>query len=241
MKRVDTAGSVSNLFSDGDISNGEQPTIVDASWCNAVQEEISRTIESAGASLDATRYDQLYNAIQSMISSSFTPLEARVRVLEANLRPRIVINKAIHIVHLGGRDNPGNGTIKTRRIFEYIDYEVSLTGTTLPRTNPDDLWFCVIEDFPEMDEIKRRFNAGKPLLAAAQITYDYLDSSGNPKTETKVEAVEIVPFGSLLPVGSFDPDKDIEILVGPIYRFGGTDWQVRVVSLRVVADTTEIL
>lgn len=58
MKRIDTSTSVDGRFVDGDKISGRRATQFSAGWCNAIQEEISNLIESAGIALDGSE-DQL--------------------------------------------------------------------------------------------------------------------------------------------------------------------------------------
>jgi hypothetical protein len=67
MKRVDAAGHVGNLFVEGDVGTGQPATVLDASWHNAVQEEIANVIENAGIALNPAEDDQLYQAIGTLI------------------------------------------------------------------------------------------------------------------------------------------------------------------------------
>lgn len=63
MKRTDAFGNVGNLFTDGNPPN-TPATIVDDTWLNAVQEEISGAIEFAGLTLNSGDDTQLRQAIQ---------------------------------------------------------------------------------------------------------------------------------------------------------------------------------
>lgn len=73
MKRTDASGHVSHLFSDGDPLTGTPGTVLDASFLNAVQEEIANVIEGAGDTLNAADDTQLYQAILTMIAASIVP------------------------------------------------------------------------------------------------------------------------------------------------------------------------
>lgn len=56
-------GSTVGYFSEGNAGTGQLATVVSADWCNAVQEEISGSIETAGLTLDKTSRTQLQRAI----------------------------------------------------------------------------------------------------------------------------------------------------------------------------------
>jgi len=64
MHRIDTNGAVDGLFQMGNPAIGQQATLIDADWLNAVQENIAQTIE--GVDLDLAKGDntQLLAAIK---------------------------------------------------------------------------------------------------------------------------------------------------------------------------------
>lgn len=80
MHRIDSDGTVNALptpdavggtvgyFQKGDPVAGQKATVVTADWANATQEEICNVIEGAGLVLDKTSNDQLYLAIQAIVS-----------------------------------------------------------------------------------------------------------------------------------------------------------------------------
>ncbi len=70
MHRIDTAGNEDGLFQDGNPQAGQQGTVMDADWANAVQEEIASVIEGAGMELDKGEHDQLKDAIAAMIATA---------------------------------------------------------------------------------------------------------------------------------------------------------------------------
>ena len=63
MDRVDGLDHVNHMFSDGDPTQGREGTEVPARWLNDVQENLCRTIESAGIELAEGAYEQLRDAI----------------------------------------------------------------------------------------------------------------------------------------------------------------------------------
>lgn len=72
MKRTDSDGStVDNLYTNGDPIGGIPATVVDASWLNAVQEELALFIEAQGITLDQTNSDltQLQQALNNLVES----------------------------------------------------------------------------------------------------------------------------------------------------------------------------
>jgi hypothetical protein len=68
MHRINTEGNVNGLFVDGDPVGGQEATVVDAAWLNAMQEEPVRVILAAGLALDPNNNAQLYAALQLMIN-----------------------------------------------------------------------------------------------------------------------------------------------------------------------------
>lgn len=63
MFRIDTDGSVSGQFTDGNPSTGQEGTVASAEWLNETQETIARAIELAGIALAKGNAHQLYDAI----------------------------------------------------------------------------------------------------------------------------------------------------------------------------------
>lgn len=70
MKRIDTGTSQLNKhgagksgFNDGSVA-GTEPTDLDATWFDSVQEEISLVVEASGQTLDGTVYSQLRTALR---------------------------------------------------------------------------------------------------------------------------------------------------------------------------------
>ncbi len=68
MHRIDTSGNVGNRFHPGDPATGQQATLVDQDWLNAVQEEIVAVILGAGIALAKGDNTQLYDAIVALIA-----------------------------------------------------------------------------------------------------------------------------------------------------------------------------
>ncbi len=71
MHRTTGDANVANLFDEGDPEEPRQPTQIDASWLNDVQEEICNAIEEAGITLVEGTQDQLIDAIP-VITQQFT-------------------------------------------------------------------------------------------------------------------------------------------------------------------------
>ena len=67
MHRINTSGSVSGAFNDGNPAIGQQATVVDAAWLNSVQEEIVAVIVGAGLVL-GNHDHQLYDALTALIA-----------------------------------------------------------------------------------------------------------------------------------------------------------------------------
>lgn len=72
MHRIDTDSAVNNKFVDPDLTATTPVvgTVVNASWFNAVQEEIAGVVEDAGIALSASDNGQLLKAIQSIVSAA---------------------------------------------------------------------------------------------------------------------------------------------------------------------------
>lgn len=70
MHRVDAAGNVNNLFSDGNPAAGQQATALTAAWHNDVQENIAYLIEEAGIELEKGNAQQLSDAIVALVAGA---------------------------------------------------------------------------------------------------------------------------------------------------------------------------
>jgi hypothetical protein len=68
MHRIDTSGNVDNRFHPGNPATGQQATLVDQDWLNAVQEEIVNVILAANIDLEKGINDQLAAAIVALIA-----------------------------------------------------------------------------------------------------------------------------------------------------------------------------
>lgn len=68
MHRIDTSGNVDNRFHPGNPATGQQATLIDQDWLNAVQEEIVNVILEANIDLEKGTNDQLAAAIVALIS-----------------------------------------------------------------------------------------------------------------------------------------------------------------------------
>jgi hypothetical protein len=66
MHRIDTSGNLGGQFTDGDPTIGQQATVVDDDFMNAVQEEIAGTVEKAGIALNKASHLQLFDALMAM-------------------------------------------------------------------------------------------------------------------------------------------------------------------------------
>lgn len=64
MHRIDTNGAVDGLFQMGNPAIGQQATLIDADWLNAVQENIAQTIEGVDLVLAKGNNTQLLAAIK---------------------------------------------------------------------------------------------------------------------------------------------------------------------------------
>jgi hypothetical protein len=68
MHRIDTSGNVGNRFHPGNPATGQQATLIDQDWLNAVQEEIVNVILEANIDLEKGTNDQLAAAIVALIA-----------------------------------------------------------------------------------------------------------------------------------------------------------------------------
>jgi hypothetical protein len=68
MHRIDTSGNVDNRFHPGNPATGQQATLVDQDWLNAVQEEIVNVILEANLDLEKGTNTQLAEAIVALIA-----------------------------------------------------------------------------------------------------------------------------------------------------------------------------
>lgn len=76
MHRIDTEGNKNGKFYDGDPSGTDinEATVLDASWLNAVQEEICNVIGAGGNKLNKNDHTQLITAIRSFINPAITAI-----------------------------------------------------------------------------------------------------------------------------------------------------------------------
>lgn len=68
MHRIDTSGNVDNRFHPGNPATGQQATLIDQDWLNAVQEEIVNVILTANIALAKGDNTQLADAIVALIA-----------------------------------------------------------------------------------------------------------------------------------------------------------------------------
>lgn len=83
MHRIDTStaqrdkfGQGKNGFTRGNPQTGTPATQLDYLYCDAIQEEIANTIESAGIKLDKSKHDQLATAIKEFVSKGSVKLNS---------------------------------------------------------------------------------------------------------------------------------------------------------------------
>ena len=84
MKRIDTLYSVNGKFNDRDTDKGIPGTEVNASWLNAVQEELVNVIEYAGLELTPNINNQLSNSIARLVNKQLNLLEWKPDILVIN-------------------------------------------------------------------------------------------------------------------------------------------------------------
>lgn len=65
MYQIDSAGNVAGHFTNG-TPGVQAPTIVDADWLNAVQDELTNIVESAGIALDKEDSTQVLQALKTL-------------------------------------------------------------------------------------------------------------------------------------------------------------------------------
>ena len=68
MHRIDTSGNVNNRFHPGNPATGQQATLIDQDWLNAVQEEIVNVILGANIDLEKGTNNQLAAAIVNQLA-----------------------------------------------------------------------------------------------------------------------------------------------------------------------------
>lgn len=76
MHKIDTSGHVLNRFSDGNPLTGQQATLVDAAFANALMDEIVNVIQHAGIPLAKGTNNQLRDAIIALISGGGSAVTA---------------------------------------------------------------------------------------------------------------------------------------------------------------------
>lgn len=90
MHRIDTQGHQQNRFSDGNPTDptGETGTIIDASWLNAVQEEICGVIEALGGKpCKGLEYEK---QMAEVLKKSHQALEQRTEEKMLDLRKKMI-------------------------------------------------------------------------------------------------------------------------------------------------------
>lgn len=70
MHKIDTPTAHNGSFVDPVPQQGTAGTVVDASWLNAVQNEIANAILGANIALDKTKNNQLFTAVQNLIDKT---------------------------------------------------------------------------------------------------------------------------------------------------------------------------
>lgn len=133
MHRIDGDGAtVDNLFTEGNPETATPATVVTAKWLNAIQEEVAKVVEEAGATLDDEDNAQLLAAINNLIAAS--------------------IPTQVHVYDWGpDADNPGTqatiGSTSGRKPWAYQLADAATQGligwVNLPDPTKD--WQLVIE------------------------------------------------------------------------------------------------
>ena len=80
-KSVPGVGLVGGKFIDENVQTGQQGSLIPAAWGNAVSDEILSVITGAGLTPDESAYDQLLEAIETLIASGAATYEDSAAVL----------------------------------------------------------------------------------------------------------------------------------------------------------------
>jgi hypothetical protein len=102
------AGPNPNSFFTTGVPGVSPATIVDPDWANAVQEEIAETIEGAGITLDKTKVNQLFAAVQALAGAAGAHGQCRLDLSGGNLKlsqaggNRLIVNGAQQQIPSGG-------------------------------------------------------------------------------------------------------------------------------------------
>ena len=83
-KSVPGVGLVGGKFIDENVQTGQQGSLIPAAWGNAVTDEILAVIAGAGLTPDESAYDQLLEAIETLIASGVVTYENSAAVLLAD-------------------------------------------------------------------------------------------------------------------------------------------------------------
>jgi hypothetical protein len=83
-KSVPGVGLVGGKFIDENVQTGQQGSLIPAAWGNAVTDEILAVIAGAGLTPDESAYDQLLEAIETLIASGAVTYENSAAVLLAD-------------------------------------------------------------------------------------------------------------------------------------------------------------
>lgn len=112
------------------------PTIVDADWANAVQEELGQAVEGAGLTLDKTKNNQLLAAVQLLAGQAGAHGQCQLRLNGANLKlspaggNRLIINGVQQSIPSGGIFLAPTGLTPTTAYFIYAaNFSTNVTGT----------------------------------------------------------------------------------------------------------------
>ena len=81
-KSVPGVGLVGGKFIDENVQTGQQGSLIPAAWGNAVSDEILSVITGAGLTPDESAYDQLLEAIETLIASGAVTYENSAAVLQ---------------------------------------------------------------------------------------------------------------------------------------------------------------
>ncbi len=136
MHRIDADANVGNMFDEGDPGVPRAPTMADADWLNAIQEEVANAIENilGGGSLIKGTNTQLYEAIRAYNNTR------AFGIVQTNVTPGGALSALTGYVNLGTptliAGTPNRIRVPFDQALANANYVVVLTDCNTAGGNP---------------------------------------------------------------------------------------------------------
>ena len=140
MHRIDSAGNVGNMFSSVvNEGSGQFPTIVDAAWLNAIQEEIVSVLTAAGIAPVKGTNTQLSSAItariNTLLSAYDTALDVELATYQSGINDAMTLfQNSVNAALAAAATRPGLGYYLTGTVIPAGARLVKADGALIPRT-----------------------------------------------------------------------------------------------------------